>query len=84
MRVTHILTDTFICKYYNNNVNNKEVIKLFPDNLYSFVVSKLNNFKETKKDALSYDKYTYLLYQFLNENYKDDITKFKKAIKRIK
>lgn len=84
MRVTHIQTDTFICKYYNNNVNNTEVISLFPDNLYSIVVTKLNNFKETKNDALNYDKYTYLLYQFLNENYKDDITKFKEAIKIIK
>ncbi|TXG82059.1 MAG: hypothetical protein E6R13_05465 [Spirochaetes bacterium] len=84
MRVTHILTDTFICKYYNNNVNNKEVIKVFPDNLYSIVVSKINGYNESKNNLLNYDQYTYWLDQFLNDNYKNDITKFKEAIKRIK
>lgn len=84
MRVTHILTDTFICKYYNNNVNSKEVINVFPDNLYSIVVSKINGYNDSKNNLLNYDQYTYWLYQFLNENYKNDITKFKEVIKRIK
>jgi len=84
MRVTHILTDEFICKYFNKNVNNKEVIKVFPDNLYSIVVSKINGYNDSKNNLLNYDQYTYWLYQFLNDNYKNDITKFKEAIKRIK
>ena len=53
MRVTHIQTDKFICKYYNNNVNNKEVIKVFPDNLYSIVVSKINGYNESKNNLLN-------------------------------
>jgi hypothetical protein len=82
MRVTHIQTDKFICKYYNNNINNKEVINVFPDNLYSIVVSKINGYNDSKNNLLNYDQYTYWLYQFLNDNYKDDITKFKEAIKK--
>ena len=85
MRVTHTATNNFICKYYYNNVIKQEVIDAFPDELYLHVVSQINNYNNNPNNkTLSYDQFTYWLFNKLDELYSEEISKFKNTIKRIK
>lgn len=80
MKGQHNLTNKFFYKYYNDTIEDIEIFEHITDEMYMFVMQKINKYNASKQNKLNYDQYTYWLFNTINKDYPNEVTNLKNNI----
>ena len=80
MKINHQQANKFFYKYYNDGIEDQEILDHVSDTLYKYVISEIQKYKVRDNNKLNYDQFTFALYNKINDCYADDITTLKNNI----